>query len=275
MAERLIKSNKIRIGDISIAYHIKKATEKTDRTIIFLHGFPFNKNMWREQLESLEDNITGIAVDIRGLGNSTKGHGFFSIDVFAKDLGAFLRKMEIDKAVLCGVSMGGYIALRAYQLFPEKIDGLILSDTHAKADDNAGKQKRFDAIQAVLNHGRRPYAIGFIANVFSPKSIEEKPEAIELIKSSIRRNSVSSICATLLAMASRTDTTDVLSEIKVPTLLIRGKEDKITPAEPMEEMAKKIKGATYMEFEGCGHLPNMEDPAKFNLHMNKLLQKKS
>lgn len=274
MAERIIKSNKVRVGDLSIAYHIKKATETPEKTIIFLHGFPFNKNMWRDQLESLEDNITGIAVDIRGHGNSTKGHGFFSIDVFAKDLGAFMRKLEIESAVLCGISMGGYIALRAYQLFPEKIRGLILCDTHSKADDNAGKQKRFDAVQAVLQHGRRPYAIGFIGNVFSAQSVEDKPDAVELIKSSIRRNSISSICSTLLALAARTDTTDVLVDIKVPTLVIRGKEDKITPAELMEELAKKIKGATYLEFEHCGHLPNLEDVEKFNLNMNTFLQEK-
>lgn len=274
MAERIIKSNKIRIGDLSIAYHIKKATETPEKTIIFLHGFPFNKNMWRDQLESLEDNITGIAVDIRGHGNSTKGHGFFSIDVFAKDLGVLMRKLDIEEAVLCGISMGGYIALRAYQLFPEKISGLILCDTHSKADDDAGKQKRFDAVQAVLQHGRRPYAIGFVGNVFSARSVEDKPEAVELIKSSIRRNSISSICATLLALAARTDTTDVLNEIKVPTLIIRGKEDKITPAELMEELHKKIKGSTYIEFEHCGHLPNLEDTEKFNLHMNTFMQEK-
>ncbi len=272
MAERIIKSNKIRIGDISISYYIKKATEQPEKTIIFLHGFPFNKKMWRYQLESLEDNITGIAVDIRGHGNTTKGHGFFSIDVFAKDLGVFMRKMEIDKAVICGVSMGGYIALRAYQLFPEHISGLILSDTHSKPDDNAGKQKRFDAIQAVLQYGRRPYAIGFVGNVFSKKSMENKPEEVELIKSSIRRNSIESICATLLALAARTDTTDVLSEIKVPTLVIRGKEDKITPADLMQELADKIKGAKYIEIEDCGHLPSLEHPEEFDLHMNNLLQ---
>ncbi|MFD1166370.1 alpha/beta fold hydrolase [Sphingobacterium daejeonense] len=271
MADRIIKSNKIRIGDISISYYIKKATEQPEKTIIFLHGFPFNKKMWREQLESLEDNVTGIAIDIRGHGNTTKGHGFFSVDVFAKDLGVFMRKLEIDKAVLCGISMGGYIALRAYQLFPEKISGLILADTHSKPDDNAGKQKRFDAIQAVLQYGRRPYAIGFTGNVFSKKSIENKPDAVELIKSSIRRNSIESICSTLLALASRTDTTEVLSKINVPTLIVRGKEDKITPAELMEELNKNIKGSKYIEMADCGHLPNLENPEDFNLHMNKLL----
>jgi len=272
MAERIIKSNKIRIGDISISYYIKKATEQPEKTIIFLHGFPFNKKMWREQLESLEDNITGIAIDIRGHGNTTKGHGFFSIDVFAKDLGVFMRKLEIDKAVLCGISMGGYIALRAFQLYPDRISGLILADTHSKADDNAGKQKRFDAIQAVLQYGRRPYAIGFIGNVFSKKSIENNPDAVELIKSSIRRNSIESICATLLALAARTDTTNILPEINIPTLVVRGKEDKITPADLMKELSEKIKGANYIQMEECGHLPNLENPEEFNLHMNKLLQ---
>ena len=271
MAERIIKSSKIRIGDISIAYHIKKATENPNKTIIFLHGFPFNKNMWKEQLESLEDDITGFAVDIRGHGNSTKGHGFFSIDVFAKDLGIFMRKMEIEQAVICGISMGGYIALRAFQLFSDRISGLILCDTHSKADDNQGKQKRFDGIQAVLQHGRRPYAIGFVGNVFAPKTLNQNPEAVELIKSSIRRNSITSICATLLALASRTDCSETLGDIQVPTLIIRGKEDKITPAALMEEMAAAIPQSKYMEFEDCGHLPNLENPKLFNLQMNKFL----
>lgn len=273
MAERIIKSNKIRIGDLSISYYIKRATDTSEKFIIFLHGFPFNKNMWREQLESLDDDITGIAIDIRGHGNSTKGHGFFSIDVFAKDLGVFMKKLEIEQAVLCGISMGGYVALRAYQLFPERVSGLILADTHSRSDDDAGKQKRLDAIQAVLRHGRRPYAIGFVSNVFSSKTIEEQPETVELIKSSIRRNSVSSICATLLALAARTDTSSVLPKITVPTLLIRGDQDKITPSEPMREMANAISGAEFIEMDNCGHLPNLDAPDLFNKHMHKLLQR--
>ena len=192
------------------------------------------------------------------MGTAPRGHGYFSMDVFAKDLGVLMRKLEVEQAVLCGISMGGYIALRAYQLFPEKISGLILCDTHSKADDNAGKQKRFDGIQAVLQHGRRPYAIGFVGNVFSARSIDENPEAVELIKSSIRRNSIGTICATLLALAARTDTTDVLSEIQVPTLLVRGKEDKITPAALMEKWLKD-KNSPVCGFEDTKAPPNMED----------------
>lgn len=272
-SDRAIKSNKIRIGDLSISYYIKHAKETSSKYIIFLHGFPFNKNMWREQLESLSEDTTGIAVDIRGHGMSTSGHGYFSIDVFAKDLGVFMKKLNVDNAVLCGVSMGGYIALRACELFPEQISGLILADTHSKSDDNTAKQKRFDTIQAVLRHGRRPFAIGFVPNLFSEHSIQNKPDAIELVKSSIRRNNVDTICATLLALASRTDTTEALSRISVPTLLIRGKEDKITPLHLMQEMADQIPGATFIEIDQCGHLPNLEDPEVFNNAMNKFLER--
>jgi len=264
MAERFIESNKIRIGDISIAYHLKSGGENPAKTIVFLHGFPFNKNMWRQQLEALDDGVRGIAVDIRGHGHSTAGHGFFSIDVFAKDLNVFLEKLELENVVLCGISMGGYIALRAYELFPERITGLVLCDTHSKADTDAAKQKRFDSIQAVLNHGRRPFTIAFVENVFSKKSRESRPEAVELISNSIRRTNVNSICATLLALAARTDTSATLAKIRVPTLLIRGKDDKITAREDMLELHQAIQKSKFVEMENCGHLPNLEDPEAFN-----------
>ena len=272
MAER-IKSSKIRISDISISYFIKKATQKERQTVLFLHGFPFNKKMWRAQLETLDDSTTGIAIDIRGHGNTTSGHGFLSIDLFAKDLIAFVKKMGYDQVVLCGVSMGGYIALRAYELAPHLFSGLILSDTHSKADDKAAKQKRFDSIEAVLTHGRRPFAIGFIENIFAKPRADENLEAVELIKSSIRRNSLNTICATLLALASRTDTSDLLSTIAVPTLLIRGQQDKITPEALMLEMKDHIPQSEYMSFEGCGHLPNLENPAAFNKTLTEYLHK--
>lgn len=271
--KRLIKTNKIRIGDISISYFIKEAKKKSGKTIIFIHGFPFNKNSWRPQLEALADHVTGIAIDVRGHGLSTMGHGFFSIDVFAKDLKVFIEKLNLDHIVICGVSMGGYIALRTYELFPEKIAGLILSDTHHRADDNQAKQKRFDSIQAVLEHGRRPFSIGFANNLLAAKSIEELPEVVELVKSSIRRNNISSICSTLLALASRTDTSAVLPNIDIPTLIIRGAEDKITPKSLMEELHQSIPQSKYIEMKGCGHLPNLENAKVFNQLMNDFLLK--
>jgi len=268
----LIKRRRIRIGDISISY-LSKEPPAPKHTMVFVHGFPFNKNMWIPQLEALPADIAVIAMDVRGHGNSTVGHGFFSIDVFAKDLLVFLRKLGIGKAVLCGVSMGGYIALRAHQLQPEAFSGLILSDTNSLADDNAAKLRRFDSIQSVLKHGKRAFSIGFVNNVFSKKSLTENKAAVDLIKSSIRRNTESSICATLLALASRTDTTDSLKEIAVPTLVIRGAEDSITTKAQSDILVSGIPGATYVEIPGCGHLPNLEDPEQFNQAIAGLLKR--
>src|SRR5690606_9937881 len=123
----------------------------------------------------------GIAVDIRGHGLSTSGHGFFSIDVFAKDMRVLIEKLRIEKTIVCDVSMGGYIALRAHQLFPEKIAGLILMDTHSKSDSNERKEKRVNSIQVILKHARRPFSLGFVENVISQQSIQEKPETVEYI----------------------------------------------------------------------------------------------
>src|SRR5690606_20912758 len=126
---------------------------------------------------------------------------------------------------------------------------------------------------AILKHGKRPFAIGFVSNIFAKKSIEDLPETVELVKSSIRRNNIRSICATLLALASRTDTSEVLSKINVPTLIVRGSEDKITPRTHMEELHQSIATSQYAEIEGCGHLPNLEDTPAFNKLMNDFLIK--
>ncbi|WP_257669861.1 alpha/beta fold hydrolase [Parapedobacter tibetensis] len=268
----LIKRKRIRIGDISVSYLIREAT-KPKKTVVFIHGFPFNKNMWIPQLESLPPQITGVAIDVRGHGNSTMGHGFFSVDVFAKDLLVFLRKLNIDKTVLCGISMGGYIALRAYQIQPDSFSGLILSDTNSVADNNAAKIKRFDSIQSVLKNGKRVFSIGFVNNVFSKKSLAENEEAIDLIKSSIRRNTESGICATLLALASRTDTTDSLKAISVPSLVIRGAEDNLTTKEQSDILVTNIPDAKYVEIPECGHLPNLEDAEHFNREMSAFLSR--
>lgn len=265
--KELIKRKRIRIGDISISYLIRQGTQP-QHTVLFIHGFPFNKNTWLPQLAALPPQFTGIAIDVRGHGNSTIGHGFFSVDVFAKDLLVFMRKLAIDQAVVCGVSMGGYIALRAYQIQPQSFLGLILSDTNSLADDNTAKQKRFDSIQSVLKNGKRAFSIGFVNNVFSKKSLLENQEAVDLIKSSIRRNVESSICATLLALAARTDTTESLKEIAVPTLIIRGSEDTMTTKEQSDILASNIPNAKFVEIPECGHLPNLEDAEYFNREMN-------
>jgi len=258
-----IQRKKIRIGDISISYLISHCAQPR-YTVIFIHGFPFNKNMWTPQLESLPQDVQGIALDVRGHGRSTIGHGFFSVDVFAKDLIGFIEKLGFQQVVLCGISMGGYIALRTFELAPALLKGLVLVSTHAQADTDAAKIKRFDTIQSVLKHGIRTFAIGFVKNVFSDYSLNTKLDEVAFIRSSIRRNDVRSICATLLALASRTDTTASLKKIDFPVLVIKGAEDRLISAEQVEQLKANIPRVTFAQLEQCGHLPNLEDTEQFN-----------
>lgn len=267
-----VQRKKIRVGDISISYLLKEAA-RPSKTIVFIHGFPFNKNMWTDQLEMLPEDIMGIAIDVRGHGRSTSGHGYFSIDVFAQDLIAFLEKLHLKQVVLCGISMGGYIALRAHQLAPSLFHGMILADTNAQADSNEAKIKRFDTIQAVLKYGRRTFAIGFVKNVFSARSLQMRTEAVDLIRSSIRRNDIRSICATLLALASRTDTTESLPTIVFPCLIVRGREDKLMTTEQAQVLKERIKNVDLVEIADCGHLPNLEAPELFNKALLQYLAK--
>ena len=268
-----VKRGRVRSDDISIAYLRRDAVvEQPALTILFIHGFPFNKNMWLQQLEALPAAVTGIAMDVRGHGGSTSGHGFFSIDVFARDLLACMDALQVERAVVCGISMGGYIALRAYEIAASRFLGLVLCDTHSAADDNTGKLKRFDTIQSVLRHGKRAFSIGFVQQVFSGTGMLERPDAVELIKSSIRRNSERSICATLLALASRTDTTASLKNVAVPALIIRGAEDKITSREQADLLEQEIPDSRRVEIRGSGHLPNLENPEVFNRELNGFLE---
>lgn len=220
--------------------------------------------MWIGQLEALPDHIKGIAIDVRGHGSSTSGHGYFTIDVFAHDLIQFIIKLNLNHVVLCGISMGGYIALRAHEIGQTPFSGFILVDTHSQADSNEAKIKRFNTIQSVLKYGRRTFALGFVNSVFSEQSIAEGIEAIELIRSSIRRNDERSICATLLALAARTDTTGMLKDIKTPTLIIRGTEDRLVTHEQAAILKQNIQDAELVELEQCAHLPNLEDELAFN-----------
>lgn len=269
--QRAIQRKKIRIGDISMSYLLKEADEAS-KTIVFIHGFPFNKNMWHHQLDALPTHIRGIAIDVRGHGASTIGHGYFSVDVFAKDLLVFIEKLGLKKVVLCGISMGGYIALRTQQLAPETVIGLVLADTNSEADSNEAKIKRFDTIQSVLKYGRRTFAIGFVKNVFAEENIARRWEEVELIRSSIRRNDVRSICATLLALASRTDTTDSLKHIPYKCLVIRGAEDKLMSEGQAVLLKNEIPDAELLIMQQCGHLPNLEDPQNFNIALINYLE---
>ena len=241
--------------------------------LIFIHGFPFNKSMWYNQMKELMGEFRVISYDIRGHGNTDKGVADFSIELFAQDLIGFMDELKIDKAIICGLSMGGYIALNAVTNFPERFDALILSDTNCIADTPEASEKRLKSIDTIKANGMEWYADVSTKNLFAPQSLLTKTIEIEYVREMILKTSEHSIYNTLLALANRKETCSKLSQIKVPVLILVGKEDKITPPEAAERMHLSIKESNLKIIELAGHVSNLENPDEFNDQLRKFLGK--
>ena len=252
----------ITVNDLTVSYNDEG--ENGAPVIIFIHGFPFNKSMWDKQLKALKENYRVIAYDVRGHGNSDAGKGDFSIELFANDLLSFMDELKIDKAMLCGLSMGGYIALNAVEKYPDRFDALILSDTTCIADTPEVKEKRMKAIESIKKSGVEKYAEESIKNLFAPESLSTKKEEIAAVREMIVNTSKQSLYKTLQAFYKRKETCSKLHDISVPVLIVVGKEDKITPPEAAQMMHEKIEDSILYIIEHAGHLSNIENPFDFN-----------
>ncbi|MGI0090839.1 MAG: alpha/beta fold hydrolase [Nitrososphaerales archaeon] len=240
--------------------------------IVLIHGFPFSHEMWAPQLELLKkEEFRVIAYDIRGHGLSDVGDGQYTMELFVDDLIALLDHLKIPRAVLCGLSMGGYIALRAVERNPERVAALILCDSGPQADSNEVKLKRAANIKSVKTNGVKIFAEGFVKATFAPESFETRRSEIERIRKIIESNSEVGICGTLLALVSRTDTTEVLDLINVPTLIMVGELDKVTPPKLSELMNSKIPTAELHILPKAAHMSNLENAQEFGGHLSKFL----
>ena len=248
----------------------------TGTPIVLIHGFPFSHKMWTfpgGQTESLAVSYRVIAYDIRGHGESEVGDGQYTLEFFVDDLIGLLDHLNIASAVIAGLSMGGYIALRAIERSPERFRGLILCDTQSAADSNEAKLKRAASMKAIKTNGPRAFAQGFVPNVFAAESFNSKQEAVKTIQSIIERTAPTALCGALLALASRTDTTNSLTNITVPTLILVGEHDVLTPPSASQAMNEKIPGSELYVIPQAAHMSNMENPDDFNAHLIEFLKK--
>jgi len=236
--------------------------------IILIHGFPLNKSMWNKQVEVLIENYRVIAYDVRGHGSSEAGTEDFSIELFANDLLALMDELKIERATLCGLSMGGYIALNAMGNYPKRFDALILCDTSCAADTSEAKEKRLMTIESIDKNGIERYANESLKNLFAAESFVTNRESIVWVKEMITDTPVKTFSSTLIALTKRKETCDKLSRIEVPVLILVGKEDKITPPDVALLMQKSINGSQMYIIEHAGHLSNIENTYEFN---NQLL----
>jgi len=260
---------KIPVNDINVSYNDEGP--KKAPVIIFIHGFPLNKSMWDKQSEKLKDSYRVIAYDIRGHGDTDLGAIDFSIDLFAQDLIDFMDALKIEKTMLCGLSMGGYIALNAIDKHPNRFSALILSDTNCTADSSEAKENRMKTIEGIKENGVKKLADGLIPKLFAPESFKTYSEGIAVVKELIVKTPKQSFYNSLHAMANRKETCSKLPEIKIPVLIIVGKEDKITPPEAANAMHEKIKDSSLQIIPNAGHLSNLENQEDFNNQLKKFI----
>ena len=266
----------ITINNLSVSYNDHGPDDVP--AIIFIHGFPLNKSMWDIQVEALKENYRVIAYDIRGHGNSDPGIDEFFIELFVLDLLRLMEKLRIEKTILCGLSLGGYIALNAVLRHPDRFDGLILNDTQCIADTPEIKENRCQAIISIKEKGVEQYADESIKKLFAPGSFTKMKNVIAAVKEMIISTPKQALCNTLHALAERKETCDQLPEINIPVLIMVGKEDKITPIAAAQQMHEKILNSKLEIIQQAGHLSNLENPTAFNTHLVnflKLVGKKS
>lgn len=265
------KNLSIIINELNVSYHDEGPDDAP--VIIFIHGFPLNKNTWNLQLDALKSTYRVIAYDIRGHGDSDSGPNDFSINLFANDLNLFLDTLQIEKAVICGLSMGGYIALTAVSRPKHRFQGLILADTQCIADTPEGKEKRKKSIESIHAYGVAQYADESIKHFFAAETYKSKKEVVAEIRDMIMKTTRTSISNTLHALAERRDTCRYLVEFKIPVLFLVGEEDSMTPPSASQFMKSKILKSTLRIIEKAGHLSNIENPESFNQHIRTFMEK--
>jgi 3-oxoadipate enol-lactonase len=240
--------------------------------IVFIHGFPFDHTLWQEQATLLDPSHRVITYDQRGHGQTGTGggNGYF-FEQLVDDLESLLDHLGIPKAILCGLSMGGYVALRAIERHPERVRGLILCDTRSEPDSDEAKLKRAVAVRAVREKGVPAFVEGFLKTLFTTSRLADKSPAVERVRRIMLGNTPEGICNTLLALATRTDTTPALAGIRVPTLILVGEQDAITPPSAARAMQERIPRSVLMVVPDSGHISNIDNPAIFNQELSRFL----
>lgn len=228
-------------------------------TLLLVHAFPVDAGMWDDQIAELGADAHVLAPSLPGFGGTSPTGDVMTMDAAADFLAAELDRSGSDRAVVCGLSMGGYIAFSLWRRHRDRIAGLVLADTRAEPDDEAGKEKR----RAVAEKARTQSSEA-IADAPPPLLTEGADPALwDRVKQMIRRQTGEAISAAALGMAERPDSRPILGEIDVPATVIVGGADALTPPEMSETIAKGIPGADLVTLEGAGHLSNLEDPEGF------------
>jgi 3-oxoadipate enol-lactonase len=261
-------SNAVSVDGITISYD----DAGTGDALVLVHGHPFNRSMWRPQVELLSrDGWRVIAPDLRGYGESTVVPGMTTLDVFARDIAGLLDHLGIETIVLGGLSMGGQIVMDFYRQFPDRVRGLVLADTFATGETEAGRQRRNAIADRLQREGMAGYADEELPKMVAPHNIEALPAVAEHVLAMMRTTPAEGAAAALRGRAERPDYVELLAKISVPALVVVGREDTYTPVSDGELLRDHLPDSRLVVIEGAAHMPNLERPAEFNAALGSFL----
>ncbi|HET6707435.1 alpha/beta hydrolase [Amycolatopsis sp.] len=236
----------------------------TELPLVLLHAFPLDSRMWNAVREPLASRFRVITPDQRGLGRSPLPESGRepSLEDAARDVVTLLDRLDLDRVVLGGCSMGGYLAMAVLRLAPERVGGLVLIDTKATPDTAEAAQTRLDVAARVESEGTKTWlAEANLPNLLAASTREQRPELVETVREIIESQPPAGIRWTALALRTRPGSLDLLRDAEIPALVIVGEEDPITPVAAASEMVEVMAGATLVVLPGAGHLTPLEDPA--------------
>jgi 3-oxoadipate enol-lactonase len=240
--------------------------------LVLLHAFPLNGRMFAPQMKAFSGSHRVVAPDYPGFGRSPRTPAQPDVHYYAEGVRGLLDRLHLERVILGGVSMGGYVAFECMRLFPERISALVLANTRADPDSEEIRETRNEMALRVAQEGVGVLVELQMERLLSTDTLQNDEEAVESVRAMILDNSPDGVVAALGAMRERPDSTPLLGKIGVPTLVIGGEEDSIASPEIMGSMAAKIAGARHETIPRTGHLSNLEAPEKFNAILSEFLQ---
>lgn len=236
------------------------------KPFVLLHAFPLSNKMWQPQIEALAaENCRLILPDLRGFGES---HNFSDINTMGEmacDISELLEMLKIERAIIGGLSMGGYVTFNFLKRFPEKAAALVLCDTSAGSDSEESRESRFTLIEQIETEGAQALIDEMLPKLVCENTKQNKQELVNKIEKMFSEVNPQAAIAALRGMAQRKDNSDLLNQISLPTLLIFGKEDKVTNLMTAENLSNKIPNSKLVIIEDAGHYSNLEQPEIFNM----------
>ena len=263
------------IGSRTIAYLDSAPGNAELRPYVLLHAFPIGASMWEPQMRGIPAGWRLITPDLRGFGGSSEADSVNSMSMgdYASDVVNLLDELGIDRVVIGGASMGGYATMAFAQTAADRIDGLVFANTRAGADSPEARANRRNMLAVVDREGPSGVARDMMPKLLGNTTRETNPEVEPFVRRLIKQQSQTAIRGAIHRMMHRPDSTPLLSQVQVPTLVVTGEEDELIPIDESRAIANAIKDSTLVVIPGAGHLSNLEQPDAFNNALNTFLAK--